>query len=691
MAAEYGYKSRRLFYGILLAAFILSAVGFFMPALAAENFSPVRADYSPGEMTILSNDAREKANESLNAIAAIPTDERTFENTVVAFDSVITDYGDAVSPLAIMGDISPDPEIAAEGTDVDMAQSKFYTGIYTRSDLYNALRSVEDKVPGTPVEQRLYKIIIDKFEHNGLGLPEESLSRVRELNEKLSAVEKEFCSNLYNDNSTVAFTGKELKGVPDEDLSSFSRTTEGDYIVSVAQDYNVVMTYADSGDTRRRMYEAYDNIQADANTPLLEEAILLREDIAREMGYSTWADYAFTNRMAENATVVMEFLDSLKEPLSEKVEEERADLLEIRREIDPSATGIYPWDTMYLRHILSIRDYDYDVAEFRKYFPADNVIEGVFNTTGTLFGVDFKEVSGAEVWSPDVRVFEVVNTSDDRTLGYLYLDLYHRDGKYTGCAASQLISGREKNGKYSLPVAVIIANYDAPENGSPTFFRPNEIWTLFHETGHAMNTILTTSPYGILSGYNSAIDFCETPSQALEEWAYDPGVLESISAKDGNSSEKIPRELAKKAIAARSAGMGYDYSYQLLYSLVDMYYHTADGPVNTTKVWHDTSEEILGFDEPEGLHPAATFTHIMGGYEAGYYSYLWSKVFAQNIVEEFKENGMTNETLGLKLRNDIYSQGNTADGTILLENFLGHEPGIDSLYGFIGLNATSEA
>jgi thimet oligopeptidase len=684
-------RTRRILYGILLAAFIFSATVFFLPVLADDSLSPIRAEYSPGEITILSDEAREIANDSLNAIAAVPADDRNFENTVVAFDSVLTDYGDAISPLTVMGYLSPDPEIAAEGMDADIAQSKFYIEVYTRSDLYDALKSVEDKVPGTPVEQRLYKIIIDEFEHNGLGLPEGNLTRVREMNAELSAIETEFNSNLNNDNSSITFTRKELEGVPDEEFSSFARTPEGDYIAMVSQDYSTVMTYSDSGDTRKRMYEAYNDVQADANVPLLEEAIVLREDIAKEMGYSTWADYTIRNRMAENATVVMEFLDSLKEPLSEKIEEETGVLLSIKQEIDPGATEIYPWDVRYLEHILVMRDYDYDVEEFKKYFPADNVVDGVFNTTGTLFGVDFNEVPDAPVWSPDVRLFEVSNRSDNRILGYLYLDLYHRDGKYTGYATSQLISGREKNGTYSLPVAIIIGSYDAPEGDNRTLFKPYDIWTMFHETGHTMNVILTTSPYGTLSGYTSSMDFCETPSQALEEWTYDPGVLESMSAKYGNSSEKIPDELAGQAIAARSVGMGYEYGYQLLYSLVDMYYHTADGPVNTTKVWHDASEEILGLDEPEGLHPAATFSHIMGGYEAGYYSYLWSKVYAQDIVDEFKENGMKNESLGLRLRNDVYSQGNMADGMTLLENFLGYEPGIDSLYGFIGLNVTDES
>ena len=205
-----------------------------------------------------------------------------------------------------------------------------------------------------------------------------------------------------------------------------------------------------------------------------------------------------------------------------------------------------------------------------------------------------------------------------------------------------------------------------------------------------MNVILSKSPYGIISGYNTPMDFTETPSQALEEWAYDPDILISMSGRYDNSSEKIPEELAEKAIDSRNAGMGYEYGRLLLRSLVDMYYHNSTGPVDTSQIWHDTIEEILGFDDPESVHPAANFPHIMDEYDAGYYSYLWSKVYALNIVDKFKEFGMTNSTLGLKLRNDLYSMGNMEDGMTQLENFLGHEPGVDSLYSFIGLNVSNE-
>ena len=683
-------RTRRILYGILLAAFIFSATFFVLPVLADDSLSPIRAEYSPGEITILSDEARETVNESLNAIAAIPADDRTFENTVVAFDSVITDYDDTMEPLILMGDLSPDPEISAEGMNALTSYNIYFPDIYRRQDLYDVLVSVNDSVPSTPVEQRLYKIIIDKFEHNGLGLPEENLSRVSEMSAELSALETEYNYNLNNDNSTIVFTKEELEGLSDDDLSSFTQTPGGDYIVTTGWgDYGRVMKNAVRGDTRMRMYEAYKNIQAVNNTALLEEAIVLREEIAKEMGYQTWADYVISENMAGNTSNVMNFLNSLKEPLYEKTGEERDELLAIKQETDPSATEIKSWDISYYENILIKREYNFDSEEFKEYFPADNVINGVLDTCGKLFGVEFLELDDAPVWSPDVRVFEVTNTTDNRTLGYLYLDLFSRDGKYSWYAASQVRTGREINGTYSLPVAVIMGDYDPPGDDKPALFSIGEISDMFHEMGHAMNSILTTSPYGTLSGYNTPIDFVETPSQTLEEWAYDPEVLISMSGRYDNLSEKVPEELARQAIASREAGIGYDYSSELFFSLVDMYYHNATGPVNTSKVWHDTLEDVLGVDEPEGLHPAANLAHIMSGYDAGLYSYLWSKVYALDIVDEFKENGMANETLGLKLRDDIYSKGNTADGMTLLENFLGHEPGIDSLYSYIDLNVSN--
>ena len=650
--------------------------------------SPIQTHYTPGEIIRLSDAAEETANASLSALAEIPPEKRTFDNTVIAFDGIMTDYSDAVNPLILMGNVYPDAEIAAEGMSCEEASSVFDTGVYTRRDLYDALRK---QTPRTPEESRLYDVTIREFEKNGLKLSEKNLTKVREMKTVLSGRETQYSANLNNDTTTLEYTADELKGIPASSIATFQETPEGTYRVTMKYpDYLAVMTYAKNSGTRMRMYEAYNNRQADTNTALLEEAIVLRQNIARELGYATWADYRTEGRMAKNTTTVMAFLTSMQAPLHEKYSDEMADLLSIKTGFDPAATIVNPWDIAYLQEIQKKQQYAYDEEKVREYFPVDTVLQGLFHTCGTLFGIGFNEMKDAPVWSPDVRLYEVKNLNGNDRIGCLYLDLYPREGKYGHFCAAEVINGRQKDGTYSVPVMAIIGNFHKPEEGRPSLLTITEIETLFHESGHAMHYLLTTAPFGTLSGFSVEWDFVETPSQTLEEWIWDPEVLESLSGHYTNPSQKIPADLRDRIIASRSAGAGNLYSRLLLNSLEDMRFHTMGGPVDVTEVWYQTHEEITGIRPPAGTHQPASFGHLMGGYDAGYYGYLWSKVYALNIVNAFKETGMTDPALGRKFREEILLKGNMEDGMVLLEQFLGREPGVEALYEYLGISVPSD-
>ena len=649
--------------------------------------SPIQTHYSPGEITALSEAAEKTAKTSLDAIAAIPEDERSFDTTVLAFDRIMTDYADAVCPLVLMGHVYPEAGIAAEGVSCEESASVFATRVYTRRDLYDALR---EQTPRTPEESRLYDITIREFEKNGLKLSEERLATVREMKTELGRLETQYSANLNNDTTTLEFSADELAGIPATTLVTFQETQQGTFQVTLKYpDYRAVMTYAEDPETRRRMYAAYNNRQADTNTALLEDAIVLRQKIARELGYSTWADYRTHGRMAGNTTTVMDFLTTMQESLKEKCRDEMAELLVIKKDLNPEATTVDPWDVTYLQEIQKKEEYAYDEEEVREYFPVDTVLQGLFETYGTLFQIGFAEISDALVWSPDVRLFALNSLADNSTIGYLYLDLYPREGKYGHFCASEAISGRIMDGTYSLPVMTIIGNFHKPEENRPSLLTITEIETLFHEAGHGMHYLLTQAPYGTLSGFNVEWDFVETPSQTLEEWVWDPEVLESLSGHY-KTSGKIPESLRDRIIASRCAGAGNLYSRLLLNSLEDMRFHTATEPVDVTEVWYQTHEDVTGTRPPAGTHQPASFGHLMGGYDAGYYGYLWSKVYALNIVDVFRETGMTNRALGMKFRDEILSKGNMDDGMVLLENFLGREPGTDALCRYLGIDISQE-
>ncbi len=672
---------------ILVAGCLQNSAPTIPPVNVTPNsVGPIQAHYAPGEITRINTTAIEQVNASLNRIAAIPPGQRTFENTLLAFDGVTTDYMDTVQPLILMGYVYPDPGISAEGMATEQATSIFLTDMYTRRDLYNAMKG---QVPRNTDESRLYNVTIRNFEHNGLNLPEDRLARVRALKTDLSGLESQFTANLNNDNTTLEFTAEELNGVPASSLATFNMTNRSTYIVTLKYpDYLAVMTYAENNETRKKMYATDLNRQAETNIALLEEAIVLREQIAREMGYKTWADYQLDGRMAENTSTVMAFLSAMKGPLVEKNRDELGGLLAIRKSLDPKAIAVDPWDIVYLQEKQRKEKYTYDVDEVREYFPLDGVLQGLFSTYGTLFGIRFDKVNGAPVWSSEVWLYRVSNQSDNSTIGYLYLDPYPRDGKYGHFAESTLQKGRMKNGTYTVPVVSIMGNFHAPNGDTPSLLTPDEMQTMFHETGHAMHDLLTRAPYGTLSGTSVEQDFVETPSQTLEEWVWDPKVLESLSGHYTNTSRKIPVELLTRVIAARDVGIGSYYSGQLAYALEDMRFHSADGPVNTTEVWFRTYEEIKGMKPLAGTHQPASFGHLMGGYDAGYYGYLWSKVYALNIVNEFKRDGMTNQTLGMKFRQEILSKGNMENGNTLLYNFLGTKPGVGVLYQRLGINVS---
>ncbi len=652
-----------------------------IPATHTEE--PMKADYAPDEIPLLYAEAEAAARSGLDAIAGIPHDERTFENTFLAFDTIITDYTDAVYPMSVMGYVHPDATVREEGMAIDEASSIFTTETYARRDLYVALA---DQVPRTADERRLQDVIVRRFEKQGLHLDNDRLERVIGMKNRIAALEAEYNANLNSDDTTLLFSEEELRGLPPSALAGFGRTETGDYIVTTSYpDYIAVMRYADESETRRRMLVADHTIQGENNIPLLEEAIQLRQKVARDLGYATWADYQIDGRMAGDAESVMVFLNDLREPLQEKREAESTTLLAIKQRTDPGAESLDPWDITYLTEIYRTEEYGYSNDEVKEYFPLDRVLDGMFGICEFLYGITIEEMHDPMAWHPDVRLFRISDEVNDTTIGHLYLDLYPREGKYNHFIIFGLTGGRMTEEGYAEPSAAIIGNFNPPQEGKPALLTTDEVWILFHEMGHATHNLLTRAPYGTLSGFYVEWDFVETPSQAFEEWIYDPVIMESISGHYTDPHQVIPPELRDQVIASQDFGKGYAYSSLLLGSLQDMIYHTTDGPVDTVRIYRELYEEFRGIPAPEGTQQPASFSHLMGGYDAGYYSYLWSKVYAMNIVDRFEEDGMTNRTTGMEYRRTVLEQGNMDDGMVLLTDFLGEEPGIEPLYRFLGI------
>ncbi len=487
---------------------------------------------------------------------------------------------------------------------------------------------------------------------------------------------------------SLEYHADELEGVPGEALATLRMTKNGTYLVTTKYpDYYAVMKNANKSGTRKRMLYAFVNRQAGENTKLLEDAIMVRQQIAHELGYRTWADYKTDGRMAKSQENVTSFLAELKEPLKTRIITELAGLLQIKRTLEPGATDIRPWDILYLQELQRRQQYALDDEVIRQYFPLDVVTAGMFKQYSGLFGVDFVEVKKAKVWAEGVRLYRVVNQSNGRTQATIYLDLFPREGKYGHLMTSGLIGGKKENGNYSIPVTAIVGNFRAPNNGIPSLLSHDDVVGLFHEFGHTLHNSLTTAPYASLSGYNVEWDFIETPSQAFENWAWEPEVLDSISGHYTDHSKKIPPELRSRLIRTRDIDTGVVYGRQLMIATEDMEFHSTEGQVNVTGISERLYQDIMGIPPIEGGHEPATIGHFMGGYDAGYYGYLWSNVYALNIYERFRKDGISNQTTGRDYKHWILEQGNMQDGFVLLRGFLGHEPGMGPFYKHLGITS----
>jgi thimet oligopeptidase len=643
----------------------------------------IRSEYAPGEITQLCDHSIEQAQKSFDAIGKLPDSTRDMDKTLLAFEQAGADFSDETSALTFMKQVSTNEKLVKEAADCEEKASQFIVATGTRKDLYQVIKK---QAPRNADEKRLLSETIKQFEINGLKLSNEKLAQVKELRSKLSTLENQFATNLNGDTSTVSFSSSEMDGATPSFLGRLKKDAQGHFIVTTKEpDYVEFMRNVKSGDARKKMAIAYNRRAADKNIAILEQAIEIRKKIAKTMGFATWADYRLQDNMAQNSKTVWKFLNGLRGKLKKKNQSDLAKLLAFKKETDPKATRVEAWDVAYLEYQLKKRDYTLDNEEIRKYFPADLVVQSMFDIYSEMLGVKFREIPHAKVWAEGVKQYEVRDAKTGDAIAYFYTDFFPRPLKYGHAAAFGLIGGRMKGGSYQKPVAAIVANLTPPGNGIPSLLTHEDVETLFHEFGHIMHNTLTHAPYESLSGTSVAHDFVEAPSQMLENWVWDKAMLKRVSGNYLDHSKKLPDAIVNKMLEARNFNQGYFYTRQLVFGILDMTYHTAPGHVDPSAVYDRLMREVQGLEPIPGGKFPASFGHLMGGYDAGYYGYLWSEVYAQDMFNRFKKTSLVSSDIGLQYRRMILEKGNMEPAMNLLREFLGREPNSDAFFERLGL------
>lgn len=657
----------------MVTALLLTATGAFSMADMFNKDGVLHFNYRAQDLAPAEAEARVKLEKDLAALIAIPQAERTFENTIMGYERAFDNYGNALGMSGFLSYVSTDKKFRDAANDLQMQISQYMVDVATRRDVYKAIREYTDTNPRLdPVQAKLVKEMLIGFKNSGMDLNDADLEKFKALNKEKAEYIIKFDKNIQEYKDPLAVTQEQLRGLGEDYIQKLSKTDDGKYLVTLDYpDYVPFMQNADDEQARKELEFKFNRRGGQENVELLEKTLTLRREIARLLGYKNHAELRLEDRMAKNPKTVMAFLKDLQKKLKPLGKKEDKEMIAYKNsKTGKNSRTLYSWESGYWSNKFRKENLELDSEKIKEYFPSQVVIDGMLALFGGVFGITFEPVD-IPVWHPDVKAFKIKDKASGELVAYFYMDLYPREGKYKHAACFGLVEGEEKqDGTYQIPFVAIVANLNKPSGDTPSLLKHSEVETLFHEFGHVLHNALTKAKYSAFSGTSVSWDFVEAPSQMLERWAWDPQVLKKIS-RHYKTGEALPDDLIKRMIAAKNFGAGGMYLRQDFFAQYDMSLHTADTTPDTTKLYFELTKKIRGLPLTKGTIPQASFGHIMGGYDAGYYGYLWSEVIAEDFFGEFKKNGIFNPETGLKFRREILEKGGTLDEEKMVENFLG--------------------
>lgn len=632
------------------------------------------------------------ADAAIEAIVAVPAGERTVANTLVALDDTVARFFETARMPGFMADVSPDPAEREAGREAQNDLSNWFNRMGKDERIFAALEELAALAPEFTAEQRRFlDESVRDYRRSGLDLPADQRARLDEIDEELNELGSDFRRNIADDETVVLFAEDELAGVPESFVASLPRSGELCIVNMKGPNLGYILGYCENPTTRKKMGCAAGLRGGQRNVRVLEQIIKLRHERAQLLGYPNTAAYVVETKMALDPETVFEFYEDLRPRLRVKAEQDYAEFQAAKREHtgDPEAT-LEASDISFYSNWLKREKYAVDTEALRDYFSMADVKAGMFGVYQDLFDITFKEISGAArqegrpFWHEDVELYAVMDNQTGEMLGEFYLDLFPRDGKYSHAAQFPLRLRKVwPDGSVTSPIVALVCNFTKPMDDRPSLLSHGEVETFFHEFGHCLHSILTRATLASFSGTNVARDFVEAPSQMLENWTWQPAVL-SRFARHYETGEPLPAAIIDGMIAAKNLGSGISTEGQVYLGMMDMRFHTdEDGVVDTTEVCEQTYRDARLFSPAANLVRQASFGHLVG-YEAGYYGYLWSLVYAQDMWSRFEEAPM-NAEVARAYRRAVLEPGGTRDALDMVRDFLGREPNSAAFLRSLGL------
>ena len=594
-----------------------------------------------------------------------------------AFDDAFAALGDAAARASLTRNVHPDAKVREAAETCEQEVDALSTELSLDRRLYDALAAV--KLDGAdPVDRWFVEKSLRDFRRAGVDKDDATRAKVKALREKLVKIGQEFGRNIREDVRRAPFTPDELAGVPQDWLRARPAGADGKVQVSTDNvDYVPVVTYAKREATREAMWRLY-RVRAPGNVEVLSRMLQKRAELARLLGYPSWAAYVTEDKMIGSADAAAAFIERVTRASERRMRTDAEQMLGAKRKEAPAAAEIFPWDGAYLQERVKAERHGFESQAVRPYFEYSRVKQGVLDVTGKLFGVTWRRVADAPVWHPDVEAYDVLDASDPRLnsklLGRIYLDMHPRDGKYKHYAQFTLANG---TGGRRLPEGALVCNFPRPGK-EPALLEHSEVKTFFHEFGHLLHHVLGGGTrWAAHAGVSTEWDFVEAPSQLLEEWTWDPAVLATF-AKHYQTGEPIPADLVRRMKAADETGKGFQVRQQMFYAALSLELHRRDpAGLDSTALAETLMERYTPFHRVPGTFFHASFGHLEG-YSAIYYTYMWSLVIAKDLFSEFEKAGLMDPRVAGRYRAAVLEKGGSAPAEQLVTDFLGRPHGFEA-------------
>ena len=634
--------------------------------------------------------AIEKAEGALDEVVT-EEDQRSFENTLRPLDRIADILARSGLDYHFMGYVHPDKEVRSTAKDAEERVTKWASDIFFRDDLNAAVKEyagTEQAASLRGEHRRLLDFVLRDLRRAGHELEPATRERVKQLTQRLIELEVRFQQNIDEWEDWILATAGDLEGMPQAWIDGLEVDEEsGKYKVTIAYPHLVpFLENSRRRDLREQLRFKFNTVAVEENRKILEEALLIRQQIAEMFGQPTWAHHRLELRMAKTPERVTQFYGELRDGLTSRAKEEVAAVSRLLQ-ADTGDSVVEAWDFSYYDTQQRKTDYGVDNFEVAKYFPLESVLDGMFELTSEMFGISFEEIASFDSWHEDVKLYAIHDTDSREELGRFFLDLFPREGKYGHAAEFPLLPSRlHEDGSYQNPVCAMVANLTKPTKDSPSLLQHSEVETLFHEFGHVLHQNLGRTELARFSGTNTERDFVEAPSQIMENWIWDADVLRRF-ARHYETGEVIPDELVDQLVAARNLNKGRFYLGQMAYGWWDQELHAGPDRDLDEILIEGTRMSLL--PHQEGTFSLASFGHLLGGYDAGYYGYLWAQVFGDDMFSRFEKEGVTNPEVGKAYRREVLGRGGALDADEMLVNFLGRDPRNEAFLRKLGIEGTN--